>query len=106
MPNAEPSNTPPPAYTPDIPPATTALVRFLHKLVPLVNQLQRREREFEKQVTKHGSNFIGSAVVNKWRKDTSEAILALIEAGTVPFQNIQLTEGRKNSNLTVSSTSW
>ncbi|KAE9397264.1 hypothetical protein BT96DRAFT_995983 [Gymnopus androsaceus JB14] len=111
MPNIEPSNTPPPAYTPNTPAPAPAQAGTICEpaakkgesmdIHPRVVELIRRNyiKEFEKQVNKHDSNFIGSSVVNKWRKDTSEAILALIEDGTAPFQNIPLTNGRKKSNL-------
>ncbi|KAE9395592.1 hypothetical protein BT96DRAFT_997512 [Gymnopus androsaceus JB14] len=119
MPNIEPSNTPPPAYTPDTPPAAPARAPAAPAqagtvresaakkgestdIHPRVVELIKRNyiKEFEKQVNKHDSNFVGSSVVNKWRKDTSEAILALIKHGTAPFQNIRLTNGRRKSDLT------
>ncbi|KAE9398224.1 hypothetical protein BT96DRAFT_995116 [Gymnopus androsaceus JB14] len=78
MSNAEPSNTPPPQYTP----APAAYIE-----------------EFEMKVKKHDPKFTGSKVVDMWRKTTSEAILELIKSGTSPFQNIALTEGQRKNNL-------
>ncbi|KAE9390833.1 hypothetical protein BT96DRAFT_945833 [Gymnopus androsaceus JB14] len=118
MPNVEPSNTPPPAYAPEMPAPTPAQAhaaptqagtvrepaakkRESMDIHPQVVKLIRQNyiKEFKKQVNKHDLNFIGSSVINKWRKDTLEAILALIKDGTALFQNITLTNGRKKSNL-------
>ncbi|KAE9396807.1 hypothetical protein BT96DRAFT_996448 [Gymnopus androsaceus JB14] len=118
MPNVEPCNTPPPAYTPGTPATAPERARGAPAqagtifepaakkgesmdIHPQVVELIKQNyiKEFEKQVNKHDSNFIGSLVINKWRKDTLDTILASIKDGTAPFQNIPLTNGRKKSNL-------
>jgi len=109
MSNAEPSNTPPPQYTP-APAAVPATRRKkgeatdIHPHIADKIKLKYIE-EFETKVKKHDPKFTGSKVVDTWRKTTSEAILQLIKSGTPPFQNIALTEGQRKNNLNVSSIS-
>lgn len=120
MSDAEPSNTPPPQYTPAAPPARvpSAPARAPAAAVPatkrkkgeatdirphVVDKIKLKYiEEFETKVKKHDPKLTGNKVVDSWRKTTSEDILRSIEAGTAPFQNITLTEGQRKNNLTVS----
>ncbi|KAE9383738.1 hypothetical protein BT96DRAFT_951080 [Gymnopus androsaceus JB14] len=103
MSNAEPSNTPPPQYTP-APAAVPATRRKKGEATDIhphiVDKIKLKYiEEFEMKVKKHDPKFTGSKVIDTWRKTTSEAILELIKSGTPPFQNIALTEGQRKNNL-------
>ncbi|KAE9387639.1 hypothetical protein BT96DRAFT_948203 [Gymnopus androsaceus JB14] len=96
MSNAEPSNTPPPQYTPA--PATVPATRRKKGEATDIH-LHVVDKEFEMKVKKSNPKFTGSKVIDMWRKMTSDAFLQLIKSGMPLFQNIALTEGQRKNNL-------
>ncbi|KAE9386084.1 hypothetical protein BT96DRAFT_949373 [Gymnopus androsaceus JB14] len=114
MPNANPPVTPPPAYTHNTAHAAPAQAGTAHQavgrkakkgestdiLLRVVEIIKQNYlNEFVKQVKKHDSNFAGSKVVDRWRRETAEAIMKSIEQGEAPFENITVNVGLRNKNV-------